>query len=66
MCSSMFLPPSKNLLATANPYYNDKGTIPIAHQTENLPPTKSQNSKTLSLLIPNSSVAFKLVEQAQK
>lgn len=38
----------------------------MAHHTENLPPTKSQNSNTLSGLIPNSPVAFKLVEQADK
>ncbi len=37
----------------------------MALQTENLPPTKSQNPKTLLASIPNSDVSFKLVEQAQ-
>jgi len=42
-----------------------KGRTPMALQTENLPPTKSQNPNTFSLSIPNFSVAAKFVEQAQ-
>lgn len=44
----------------------DKGNIPIEDQTLYLPPTKSQNSNTISSEIPNSRVADKLVEQATK
>jgi len=40
----------------------DNGKIPIADDTENLPPTQSQNPKTL--VIPNLVVSYKLVLQA--
>jgi hypothetical protein len=39
--------------------------MPIALQTENLPPTKSQNPNTLFSFIPNLDVNGIFVEQAQ-
>lgn len=43
---SIECPPAKNYLTTSNPNWIDKGRTPMALQTENLPPTKSQNPNT--------------------
>ena len=46
----------------SNPKWIDKGKIPIAELTENLPPTQSQNPNTFE--IPKFEVSFKFVLQA--
>lgn len=62
---SMECPPSKNLLTASYPKWIDSGTTPMALQTENLPPTKSQKPNTFFSFIPNLDVSAIFVEQAQ-
>ena len=52
-------------MTVENPYWRLNGRTPIALQTENLPPTKSQNPNTLFGLIPNLLVSLRFVEHAQ-
>lgn len=59
---SIWFIPFKNYCIVSNPKWMDNGKIPIADDTENLPPTQSQNPKTL--VIPNLVVSYKLVLQA--
>ena len=54
--------PFKNYSIVSNPKWIDNGKIPMAEQTENLPPTQSQNPKTL--VIPKFDVSFKFVLHA--
>lgn len=64
-CLSIEWPPARKVYIVSEPKWMLKGRTPMALQTENLPPTKSQNPNTFSLSIPNFSVAAKFVEQAQ-
>lgn len=64
-CLSMECPPARKAYIVSEPKWILRGKTPMALQTENLPPTKSQKPNTFSLLIPNLSVSVKLVEQAQ-
>ena len=64
-CSSIELPPLKNYFMASNPYCKLRGKTPIALQTENLPPTKSQNPNTFWGFTPNFPVSARLVEHAQ-
>ena len=61
---SMECPPAKNYFTTLEPNWSERGKTPIALQTENLPPTKSQNPKTFYGAIPNYPVSLRLVEHA--
>ena len=58
----MSLAPFKKFYITSKPKWIDKGNIPIAEVTENLPPTQSQNPNTF--VIPKFEVSFKLVLHA--
>ena len=63
---SMECPPERNYFMVSNPKVIDRGSIPIALQTENLPPTKSQNPNTFSDAMPNSFVSGRAVDAAMK
>ncbi len=61
----MECPPAKNCFTTSKPNWIANGRTPIELQTENLPPTKSQNPNTFAGSIPNYPVLAKFVEHAQ-